>query len=76
MNQYPQLYLEVVYNEGFSNGHLGDLRKYVKTNPNPHVRSIEDVKVDLSALQKIVSENKSKAIKEVFVRSNFNEFTF
>gem|GEM_PF-6074331 len=66
----------MVYNEGFSNGHLGDLRKYIKTNPAGHVRNIEDVKVDLSVLQKIVSENKGKAIKEVFVKSNFNEYTF
>lgn len=76
MNQYPQLYLEIVYNEGFSNGHFGDLRKYVKTNPAAHVRRIEDVKVDLSALQKIVADHRGEAIKEVFVRSNLNGYTF
>jgi CRISPR-associated protein Csh2 len=76
MNQYPQLYLEIVYHEGFSNGHFGDLRRYVKTSPVAHVRCLEDVKVDLSALQKIVSDNQGKAIKEVFVRSNFNGYTF
>lgn len=78
MNQYPQLYLEIVYNEGFSNGHFGDLRKYVKTKPNEHIRTIEDVNVDLSALIKLVSENKGegKAIKTVFAKSKFIETSF
>lgn len=78
MNQYPQLYLEIVYNDGFSNGHFGDLRKYVKTNPSEHIRTIEDVKVDLTALQKLVADNtgEGKAIIEVFVKSKFNEIKF
>jgi CRISPR-associated protein Csh2 len=78
MNQYPQLYLEIVYNDGFSNGHFGDLRKYVKTNPSEHIRTIEDVKVDLTALQKLIADNKGegKAIKEIFVKSKFNEIKF
>ncbi|HNL37558.1 MAG TPA: type I CRISPR-associated protein Cas7, partial [Saprospiraceae bacterium] len=29
INQYPKLYVEVVYNDGFNNGRFGDLRQYV-----------------------------------------------
>jgi CRISPR-associated protein Csh2 len=78
MNQYPQLYLEIVYNDGFSNGHFGDLRKYVKTNPSEHIRTIEDVKVDLTALKTLLDNNKGegKPIKEVFVKSKFASIIF
>ena len=31
LNQYPKLYLEIVYNDGVSNGQFGDLRNFVET---------------------------------------------
>jgi len=78
MNQYPQLYVEIVYNEGFPNGYFGDLRKYIKTTPKEHVRNINDVGVDMKALEKLLQENKGerKAIKDVFVKSNLGELNF
>src|SRR5690554_6547118 len=32
LNQYPKLYVEIIYNEGVSNGQFGDLRNYVEVN--------------------------------------------
>ncbi len=79
MNQYPKLYLEIVYNQGFSNGHFGDLRSYIQTSPiTEHIRTIQDVQIDISALQKLVTDNTGagKAIKEIYVKSNLNGITF
>jgi len=76
LNQYPKLYLEVIYNEGFYNGYLGDLRNYLKVVPNKgleekQIRRFEDLTLDLSALENVLSANKGedKAIKEVLVKS-------
>lgn len=76
LNQYPKLYVEVVYNEGFYNGYLGDLRNYLKVVPNGNleekqIRKFDDLTLDLSALQKVLLDNKGedKAIKEVVVKS-------
>jgi CRISPR-associated protein Csh2 len=75
INQYPRVYLEVVYNEGFNNGHFGDLRQYVKLNSNHEdektIRSSKDYSLDFSALENIVNENKGegKAIKEVYLKT-------
>ncbi len=76
LNQYPKLYVEVVYNEGFYNGYLGDLRNYLKVVPNGNleekqIRKFDDLTLDLSALQKVLLYNKGedKAIKEVVVKS-------
>lgn len=76
LNQYPKLYVEVVYNEGFHNGHFGDLRTFVTVNPangldEKQVRKFGDLSVDLSTLKDLISENKgvNKPIKEVIVRT-------
>jgi CRISPR-associated protein Csh2 len=73
MNQYPQLYLEIVYNDGYSNGHFGDLRRYLKTSPKENVRSLDDVNLDVSALQTLISGNlgEGKAIKKVMVKGKY-----
>ncbi|MDP3642360.1 MAG: type I-B CRISPR-associated protein Cas7/Csh2 [Bacteroidota bacterium] len=74
MNQYPKLYLEIVYNDGFNNGHFGDLRNKVKVDykesvPAKQVRSFHDLIIDISGLAKLISENKGegKPIKEVII---------
>jgi CRISPR-associated protein Csh2 len=69
LNQYPKLYVELVYNEGFSNGHFGDLRQYIKQDPSDNIRALKDVKIDLSNLIILINENKGegKAIKEAIV---------
>lgn len=72
MNQYPKLYLEIVYNDSFNNGHFGDLRNVIKVEYKEgiiakKVRSFNDLVVDVSALTKLINENKGegKPIKEV-----------
>lgn len=72
MNQYPKLYLEIVYNNGFNNGYFGDLRNTIKMDykesvPAKKVRSFNDLVVDVSALENLINENKGegKPIKEV-----------
>jgi len=81
-NQYPKLYLEIVYNEGYHNGHFGDLRKYLNVTPKENkeakaIRGLEDLNIDTSELEKLVSQNKGKgkAISEVKVYQA-NDFPF
>ena len=76
LNQYPKLYVEVVYNDGFYNGYLGDLRNYLKVVPKEgleekEIRRFDDLTLDFSALKTVLSENtgEGKAIKEVVVKS-------
>lgn len=61
LNQYPKLYVEVVYKDGVANGQLGDLRGYVKTTAKTDdekaVRRLDDLTVDLSALTRAIAEN-------------------
>ena len=77
LNQYPKLYIEIVYNEGISNGQFGDLRNFVETKPiegksDKQVRKFKDLTIDLSALEKLVSDDKTsdKKIKEVIVKTS------
>jgi CRISPR-associated protein Csh2 len=77
LNQYPKLYLEIVYNEGISNGQFGDLRNFVEANPKVNisakqVRKFKDLNLDLTALEKLISDDKSGAqkIKEVVVKTS------
>lgn len=77
LNQYPKLYLEVVYNEGVSNGQFGDLRNFVETEPkegitDKQVRKFKDLIIDLSALEKLIAKDKSgdKKVKEVIVKTS------
>jgi CRISPR-associated protein Csh2 len=74
LNQYPKLYLEIVYNDGYHNGYFGDLRDYVDCTAKEEfkkVRKYNDLNVDFSQLEKIISENKGegKIIKEVKVKT-------
>lgn len=75
LNQYAKLYVEIVYNDGFSNGHFGDLRNLIITKPSDIVRKIEDVNVDMSKLLKILKDNKGegKAIKEIIIRNQLTD---
>ena len=76
LNQYPKLYVEITYNDGFFNGNFGDLRNYVKASPIngldvKQIRRFEDLQVDLSELQKLLDENtgEGKAIKSAYIKS-------
>jgi CRISPR-associated protein Csh2 len=77
LNQYPKLYLEIVYNEGISNGQFGDLRNYVDlTTKNSlsqkQIRKFSDIELDISRLQEIINQNKGdgKLIKDIFVKTS------
>lgn len=81
LNQYPRLYLEIVYNEGYNNGHFGDLRQYIslktKTLENGNnlnekdIRSSKEYTLDFSELEKLINDNKGvgKAIKETYIKT-------
>ena len=77
LNQYPKLYVEIVYNDGYFNGHFGDLRNYVTAEHNEKVddvkqiRSFGDLDFDTSRLEKLISENKGagKPIRDVVVKT-------
>lgn len=70
LNQYPKFYLEIKYNDGYSNGYFGDLRQYVKVSCENYkqVRTIADLTIDFSALKTLLEENqgegKDKAIMD------------
>ena len=78
LNQYPKLYVEIIYNDGFSNGGLGDLRNYVETTPGDHVRAINDVKINLSKLKTVIEENsgEGKPIREVVFKNSIDDTQF
>ena len=59
LNQYPKLYVEFVYNDGFSNGYFGDLRKYVEVKPEvDNVRKLQNLEIDFTKLKLLIDENK------------------
>jgi CRISPR-associated protein Csh2 len=69
LNQYPKLYVELVYNEGYPNGHFGDLRQLVVVTAEENVRGLQHLKVDLSKLSALIDQNRGegKAIREIVV---------
>jgi len=82
LNQYSKLFVEIIYNDGYSNGHFGDLRGLVKAVPRKdekgqqiddrEVRNLSDLELDFSELVNLIKENKGegKAIKDVFVTTS------
>lgn len=77
LNQYPKLYVEIVYNKGVSNGQFGDLRNFVETEPaegltDKQVRKFKDLNIDLSKLSKLIADDKKGAqkIKDVIVKTS------
>jgi CRISPR-associated protein Csh2 len=77
LNQYPKLYLEVIYNEGISNGQLGDLRNFVTVKPvqgkeEKQVRKFSDLTFDIQDLLDVIKENKGegKKIKDIIIRTS------
>lgn len=80
LNQYPKLYVEIVYKEGQTNGQFGDLRNYVETKPkegisDKQVRKFSDLVFNTDNLKKLIKENKGKAIKDVIIRTS-SDFSF
>lgn len=76
LNQYPKLYIELIYNEGYNNGYFGDLRDYVKAVPRDgieekQVRSFEDLILDLDKLKNLLKENKGdgKPLSDYYIKT-------
>ncbi len=77
LNQYPKLYVEVVYNEGISNGQFGDLRNLVEVKTkeklaDKQVRKFSDLDFNIDKLMNVLNENKGtdKKIKEVIIKKS------
>ena len=75
LNQYPKLYIEIVYKEGYHNGNYGDLRSLISVKPttrngdqlkDEEVLNINDLDLDFSKLKEII--NSKEMIKEVIVK--------
>lgn len=76
LNQYPKLYVEIVYNEGYFNGHFGDLRSYVNAKPmqaekDREVRAYGDLLVDYLDLEELLRNNtgEGKPIQKVIIKA-------
>lgn len=76
LNQYPKLYVEIIYNDGYYNGHFGDLRSYISARPKQaeqdrEVRGYNDLLVDYLDLEEILKKNQGegKPVKEVIVKT-------
>lgn len=72
LNQYPKLFLEIIYNEGYNNGHFGDLRNYMSVQPiegidYKQVRGFKDLIVNTNELITLI-ENNREIIKDVFIK--------
>lgn len=77
LNQYPKLYVELVYNDGYYNGHFGDLRNLVNSEPSEEgkdreVKFYNDLKVDFSKLEDLLATEKGagKPILEVKIKTS------
>ena len=72
LDQYPKFYVEIVYKEGYNNGHFGDLRNYVTVKPKEgleykQVRKFSDLVFNTNKLQNLISSH-SDVISEVIVK--------
>jgi len=75
LNQYPKLYLEVVYKDGYHNGNFGDLRNLVSVKPatrngvqlkDEEVLNINDLELDFAKLKAKILDK--EVIKEVIIK--------
>ena len=77
VGQIPRLLLQVIYKE--KNYHIGELDhriKLVKNNPNQRdeeIRRIEEIKLDVSDLAKVLEENKEKIEKIRYKKDKYFE---
>lgn len=76
LNQYPKFFLELVYNEGYHNGHFGDLRNLIEARiqgekkPQEVTRFV-DLLLDFSRLEDVLEGQvgTGKPLKEVIMRA-------
>lgn len=74
LNQYPKLYLEIIYNKGVTNGQYGDLRNYVEVKPKngiteKEVRKYSDLEINFDKLSNLINKNEGNKIKDVKILS-------
>lgn len=74
LNQYPKLYLEIIYNKGVTNGQYGDLRNYVEVKPKngiteKEVRKYSDLEINFDKLSNLINKNEGNKIKDVKIQS-------
>lgn len=74
LNQYPKLYMELIYNEGYHNGHFGDLRNLVNASIRgdkkpQEVTAFADLLLDFSLLENTLEGQvgSNKPLKEVIL---------
>lgn len=74
LNQYPKLYMELIYNEGYHNGHFGDLRNLVNASIRgdkkpQEVTAFADLLLDFSLLENTLEGQvgSDKPLKEVIL---------
>ncbi len=81
LNQYPKLYVELVYAENIYNGYFGDLRNYVEVTPKKdieekQIRNFKDLVFNTEKLQRLIKEHKGKEIVDVIIKKSPDvEFT-
>jgi CRISPR-associated protein Csh2 len=75
LNQYPKLYVEIVYNDGYYNGHFGDLRNYISVEPkddiqDKEVRGLADLSLNFGLLTNLLEleTGPDKPIKTVYIK--------
>ncbi len=72
LNQYPKLYVELVYNDTYNNGRFGDLRNHISITEQATVRNFSHITVDASKLTKLIQENlgEGKPLQRVIVNAS------
>lgn len=77
LNQYPKVYIEVIYHDGISNGQFGDLRNYISLKPKDgitekQIRKFSDLELNLQNLIDLLKDNKGdgKKIKDIIVKTS------
>ncbi|MCH8487660.1 MAG: type I CRISPR-associated protein Cas7 [Candidatus Cyclonatronum sp.] len=79
LNQYPKLYLEIIYNDGFHNGYFGDLRNYIGCEAAAitggdfkKVRKLTDLSLSFTRLEELIQEHKGadKPIKDIVLKTS------
>ncbi|MBN1340587.1 MAG: type I-B CRISPR-associated protein Cas7/Csh2 [Bacteroidales bacterium] len=74
LNQYPKLYVEIIYNDGYYNGYFGDLRNYVSVEPVAglnfkQVRGFKDLVLNTEKLRQLIKDNQ-EVISKVVIKSS------
>lgn len=75
LNQYPKLYVELVYADNIYNGYFGDLRNYIEVTPRKdieekQIRNFKDMVFNTEKLQRLIKEHKGKEIIDVIIKKS------